>query len=326
MTLDELFEALDRDADGELSRVDLHASARRLRWHWPEAPIYAVLDLLTLTGPLSRAAFSSYMEQILDDPLGPYGDVLLATPMPSTMSEVGATIDRDRGEEKKHAPDLFVTLEQIAGTEVARGYERLIQRIGVPAPLATASSAALIIDPQRSFTRGTWMRSIGPGGDREVEPIRIAFSRCADLLRDRDPRLEAVFTRCPFPPDSYDWDDGIDDLLDPAQVYFIKPGNSALWPPTNGFELWATGLPERGRKTLVMGGCTLNSCVRVSAVETQRLVSKSGVQVVVALELCGARTENYFRSELFGGLSSVEAAVDEMLSAGVHVVPRISWR
>ena len=43
MTLDELYDALDTNSDGELSRRDLHQAARRLGWHWHEAPLYAVL-------------------------------------------------------------------------------------------------------------------------------------------------------------------------------------------------------------------------------------------------------------------------------------------
>ena len=35
------------------------------------------------------------------------------------------------------------------------------------------------------------------------------------------------------------------------------------------------------------------------------------------LDLCGARAGNYLKSSLFGGLSSVEAAVREMEASGV---------
>ena len=46
------------------------------------------------------------------------------------------------------------------------------------------------------------------------------------------------------------------------------------------------------------------------------------MQVVVDLSLCGARTGNYARSEMFGGRSSVESAVREMMAAGVRVMAR----
>ena len=73
---------------------------------------------------------------------------------------------------------------------------------------------------------------------------------------------------------------------------------STVW---NGFESWVIDLLGRGKTTLVMGGCTLNSCLRVSAVETQRLFEGRGLQVAVDLSLCGARTRNYVPSEVFEG-------------------------
>ncbi len=74
-----------------------------------------------------------------------------------------------------------------------------------------------------------------------------------------------------------------------------------------------------------MGGCTLNSCLRVSAVETQRCFADRGLRVAVDLSLAGARASNYVRSELFEGMSAVESAVREMLAAGVRVAPQVAW-
>jgi len=127
-----------------------------------------------------------------------------------------------------------------------------------------------------------------------------------------------MFTRCPFPPESYDWDERIAKVLGEKQLYFVKPGNSALWPPTNGFEDWVRDLLERGKGTLCIGGCTLNSCVRVSAIETKRRFEE--LEVIVDLALCGARRANYIASKTFGGVSSVESAVRQMQDAGVVVV------
>ena len=73
--------------------------------------------------------------------------------------------------------------------------------------------------------------------------------------------------------------------------------------------------------TLVLAGCTLSSCVRVSALEVQRLMGGiGGLQVVVDRALCGARRSNYYSSQEFGGRSSVEAAIQEMEGEGVRVV------
>jgi hypothetical protein len=186
-------------------------------------------------------------------------------------------------------------------------------------------AALLIIDPQRSFTCGTWMRSAGAGADTEVAPIRLAFDHCARLLAALDSRVETMFTRCPFPPDSYDWDERLSGVVDDSQLYFVKPGNSVLWPPTNGFRRWVEHLIQGGKKALVMGGCTLNSCLRVSALETRRCFADRGFRVAVDLSLAGARTSNYVPSELFGGMSAVESAVREMTAAGVRVAPQVTW-
>jgi len=75
-----------------------------------------------------------------------------------------------------------------------------------------------------------------------------------------------------------------------------------------------------------MGGCTLNSCLRVSALETQRSFADRGLRVAVDLSLAGARTSNYVPSELFGGMSAVASAVREMIAAGVRVVSGITWQ
>jgi hypothetical protein len=153
-----------------------------------------------------------------------------------------------------------------------------------------------------------------------MDPIKSVFQNCARLLETLGGRVEAMFTRCPFPPDSYDWDDQIRDLMPASQRYFVKPGNSVMWPPTNGYRAWIESLLRRGKTKLVMGGCTLNSCVRVSSMETREFFSPQGLDVLVDLSICGARAGNYARSDEFFGFSSVESAVREMLASGVQVV------
>jgi hypothetical protein len=218
-------------------------------------------------------------------------------------------------------------LRRIVGKEVADDYEILVRELHEePARVSVHDGALLVIDPQRSFTRGTWMRSIGPDGDFEVEPLRLAFDNCARLLGECGQRIEKMFTRCPFPPDSYDWDEALAEVVDDSQLYFVKPGNSVLWPHTNGFREWVGGLIDRGKRTLVMGGCTLNSCLRVSTVDTQRCFDNRGLRVAVDLSLSGARRKNYLRSSLHDGMSPVEAALREMAAAGVRVMPYVEWR
>jgi nicotinamidase-related amidase len=186
-------------------------------------------------------------------------------------------------------------------------------------------TALLIIDPQRSFTSGAWMASMGPIGEREVLPIRLAFDNCAGLLKAVYQYVEVMFTRCPFPPESYGWDKRLERIVDTTQLYFIKPSNDVLMPRSNGYQEWVESLIRCGKKTLVMGGCTLNSCLRVSALETLRLFRNEGIDVLVDLSLSGARASNYMNSSLFGGMSSVEFAIREMSDAGVKVAERVEW-
>ena len=202
-----------------------------------------------------------------------------------------------------------------------------MKNLNNPQPQISVDDAALLlIDPQRSFTDGAWMRSIGLQAEFEVKPIRSAFENCARFLHQNYHCIETMFTRCPFPPGSYDWDDSLTGLIDDTQFYFIKPGNSVLFPPTNGFRKWVKYLIKQGKKILVMGGCTLNSCIRVSSIETQKYFKDHQLQVVVDLNLSGARTSNFISTSMFHGLSAVEAAIKEMIGAGVWVVQSIRWQ
>lgn len=332
MLLDDLFDSLDVDSDGEVSRGDLRKAASRLGWQWHEARLYAVLDLLCIKGPLSQSEFREHLELLATDPFGPFGDILKKAPRPmdsssnSQVSPCFKTKNESHGRGMK-STSLSSLLERMAGEDVSNAVEVLFNELEcLESPME--STALLLIDPQRSFTCGAWMRSIGRDSKRQVSPIRLAFEKCAGLLEEIYKKVECMFTRCPFPPDSYDWDESIANIVDDSQLYFIKPGNSVLWPPTNGFAQWGENLLKRGKKRLVIGGCTLNSCVRVSSIETLSLFLNEGLEVVVDLNLCGARIDNYVRNpenSLLKGLSSVEAAIREMTDVGVTVVREVYW-
>jgi len=339
--LSELFNSLDLDKDGELSRSELHESARRMGWHWKEAPVLAVLDLFAVLKPISRNNFIAYMTQISEDPHGPYGKVLLNSPLflSSTSSKKLKvsklkSADAHKLSKKQHelqsndkkSNDIISLLKHIANLDIAINHQNLLNKQGVAElKVPTDAAALLVIDPQRSFTKGAWMKSMGPKAELEVKPIQLAFQKCAQFLNHNYRFNETMFTRCPFPPGSYDWDDALAGIIDTKQLYFIKPGNSVLYPPTNGFREWVDRFISDGKKILVIAGCTLNSCVRISAIETQQYFKNQDLQIVVDLSLAGARTSSFRPSSLYGGLSAVESAVQEMIDAGVWVTPYIRW-
>ena len=156
--------------------------------------------------------------------------------------------------------------------------------------------------------------------------LRKSLEKLLVFLNRHYGQMEIMFSRCPFPADSYGWDVQLAGILADDQLYFIKPGNSILFPPTNGFRQWVDYCLAGGRQILVMTGCTLNSCVRVSSIETQKAFQHKDLQVVVDLGMCGARAGNYLPSSTFNGLSPVESAVRQMLENGVHPVKQVVWQ
>jgi nicotinamidase-related amidase len=336
---DSLFEILDLDDDGEISRSELHKAAEVMGWHWYEAPIFALLDLMTISGPITKDQFTICIQQISEDPMGPYGKVLLNSPhyastvpsMPDhslsqrSAEEICAKPKRpQKWPDINSASDLIPVLEKTAGVDIANRYRSTLDSLE-SSRISADDAALLIIDPQRSFTKGAWMQSIGDGAAVDVELITTAFNNCAKLLKKIYGCMEIMFTRCPFPPESYDWDDSLAGIIGSKQLYFIKPGNSVLFPALNGFTEWMAGCMDNRIKTLVIGGCTLNSCVRVSSIETLTRFKAADLRVFVDLSVCGARTRNFMPSPLYGGMSAVESAIHQMADAGVQVVRQVHW-
>ncbi len=333
------FKTLDMDKDGFLSRTDLNDSAKRLGWSWHEAPLLAVFDLLSISKPIPKSEFIAFIHQIYNDPLGPYGNILLKSPLFFQNERLRSNRipnDKMAGEDNPNQfqkegdsghsdfESLTEILGDAAGSEAALKYQSLLETLAI-AHIPADDAALIIIDPQRSFTEGAWMHSIGYGGEMDVIPIRSAFDNCSALLNRFYGQMEVMFTRCPFPADSYGWAGRLADIIDRDQLYFIKPGNSVLVPHTNGFRQWVNRCIDHGKKTLIMGGCTLTSCVRVSSIEISRKFKARNLQVVVDLSLSGARTKNYIPSPIFNDLSAVESAVVQMLDEGIQVVRQIEW-
>ncbi len=322
-----LFERLDMDQDGELGPTELKKSAMAHGWGWYQAPYYALIHLASVKGGLDRDRFCYIMKKSLAGPYGPYGDILseltqqvldsAPADAPSSFASSDEVISAD--------PSLWVErLEEILGGEMSDRCKSLLESL-VTVRCSRKETALLLIDPQRSFTDGAWMRSIGRDAANEVMPIRLAFENCGDFLRQSGASVERLVTRCPFPPDSYGWDDAFAGILDEAQPYFIKPGNSIIRPRTNGSARRLEKMITQGKRTVVIGGCTLNSCIRVSAVDLVTRFRNAGLKVIADLSLCGARLSNYRDSPEFGDISSVEAAVHEMLSNDITVALNVRW-
>jgi hypothetical protein len=329
MGFNELFDILDIDRDDKLSRQELYRAARQLGWHWHEAPLFAVLDLITLFGPISRQSFISYLNQILEDPRGPYGRVLLNANYDTFFNKTRVVfkpieLSSQEYDRKKTENELIHILKQTAGNEIAEDYKRILQTLDFKR-VCLKDTVLLIIDPQRSFTKGVWMKSIGAQAQQDIKAIESGFRNCSQLIRRYGNSIETMFSRCPFPPDSYEWEDHFRGIINAIHPYFIKPGNSIMFPSTNGYRQWIERILGKGKSILVIGGCTLNSCVRVSAIETQKFFKNKHLRVIADLSICGARIENYRQSSMFGGLSSVESAIHEMIKSGVEVVRNLDY-
>eukprot|EP01105_Mastigella_eilhardi_P006686 TRINITY_DN1822_c0_g1_i1.p2 TRINITY_DN1822_c0_g1~~TRINITY_DN1822_c0_g1_i1.p2 ORF type:complete len:237 (+),score=93.33 TRINITY_DN1822_c0_g1_i1:60-713(+) len=207
--------------------------------------------------------------------------------------------------------------------------------------MAAVPTALLLIDCQAAFTCGSWARSCGAA--EQVAPIRAAFARAAALLASGVlPRKGAAVlcTRCPFwSQRDFAYDESVAARLAGAPC-FIKPDNDVF--EADGWHehmsRWldrctaaAGAQPGLPVARLVVGGCTLTSCVRVSARETQLAYAARGLEVVVDVSLCGARLANYdsastpthppFRINE----SPVQCALRQLREVGVHVVHQFDW-
>ena len=191
---------LDHNQDGELSRSELHESALRMGWHWHEAPVLAVLDLFTVLRPISESDFVEYLSQMAEDPLGPFGKVLLNSPhfWPSnaanrTVISKQQTVSGQKPDQQRlwlesnytTDHDMISLLKEIAPLDTANKHKKFLNEMDINTLKIPADKAALlIIDPQRSFTKGAWMKSIGFKAEVEVQPIQLAFAKCAQFLHE----------------------------------------------------------------------------------------------------------------------------------------------
>jgi len=69
----------------------------------------------------------------------------------------------------------------------------------------------------------------------------------------------------------------------------------------------------------------LNSCVRVSSIDTLTFFKDMDLEVVVDMSICGARLRNFSPSAMYEGMSAVASTVRQMTAAGIRVVRRVEW-
>lgn len=225
----------------------------------------------------------------------------------------------------------------VAGSALARRqhFSRGLLDVAARRPkIAKSDVAILLIDFQRAFLDGQWARGYGL---EEVQPIVTAAANTAEAF-DRGwlDSVPAIYTRCYLDPPDAEPPDILDAALQPLP-WVWKPSANVM--EAEGFSDWIEAQMAGGVRTLVVGGCTTTSCVRVSSQAVQQVYAAGGLQVVVDLSLCGARAQNgdprlalldetlveLYGEEEVAGRSAVELAVLQMSRAGVQVVPRHEW-
>ncbi|XP_078587443.1 uncharacterized protein LOC144868749 isoform X3 [Branchiostoma floridae x Branchiostoma japonicum] len=208
---------------------------------------------------------------------------------------------------------------------------------------AVGSIAVVLIDLQRSFTRGLWAACVG---ETKANHIRQCFTRCANLLVKLQKDVPVLLSRCPVGGYDLDWAEELEEVVS-AKMYpsVLKYDTNIL--DAAGFTEWLGKVMRSGVSTLVVGGCTTTSCVRVSSSQIQRYFSNKGLQVVVDLSLCGARDSNYVprcqacmdKYMMYGmdstcdmcvtpgvpAVSPVDQAAEDMKKSGVQVVQQFDW-
>uniref|UniRef100_A0A7S4PTA9 Isochorismatase-like domain-containing protein n=1 Tax=Alexandrium monilatum TaxID=311494 RepID=A0A7S4PTA9_9DINO len=195
-------------------------------------------------------------------------------------------------------------------------------------------TALLLIDCQKAFLTGSWALHFGLD---QVKPIENAFRNTIELLRkpERLAGCAVLCTRCYLDTQEAEFDDDLRPLLD-GVPYVWKPTTDVTRNPK--FHDWFEERLAAGVRTLVVGGCTTTSCVRVSSQAVRKQYRSPDLKVVVDLSLCGARTDNLLPNadqdpdllRIYGperckGSSPVDLAVLQMRNSGVEVVDSFDW-
>jgi nicotinamidase-related amidase len=190
----------------------------------------------------------------------------------------------------------------------------------------------VVIDGQRAFVdpAGTLARAYGID---EIQPGIDALARLRTHLDQCGAATCAVFVRSEYRPGQFTGgrlDDPLADLcvpnrnldcdwaagLDPTRARTIITKQQADAGETAAYRAILEQAVTDGIRRIVLAGFQLTTCVRASALTTFGIVRGSGVRVIVAEALTGARASSYAQTATG---SRVDAARRELRAAGVMV-------
>lgn len=197
--------------------------------------------------------------------------------------------------------------------------------------MPTKDTLLIVIDPQRAFVdaAGSLALAYGIG---ELRPGIEALGRLRLALAQWDGARPVVLVRSEYRAGQF-----TDGRLDHPLTHLCVPGRNVDCE-------WADGLQTSGAlvitktqmdagdvsayrnlihraarenyRQIVLAGFQLTTCVRATALTTARLVEGTGVRVVVASDLVGARASSYLPTPTG---SRVDGTWQELRAAGIVV-------
>lgn len=203
--------------------------------------------------------------------------------------------------------------------------------------------ALILIDIQNSFISGHWRSCLS---DSEIIPIKNAFEKCGKVLQNLPADTPVLMTQCPFLDlEDRDFDPSVKSIVKERKYPVIYKYDTNIMD-ADGIDQWMKSILDKQIQTVLIGGCTTTSCVRVSSMNLKRHYLSYPVDFMVDLSLCGARQSNYVkrcrfcmsqymahRDVLCGKcdqageelLSPVDKTVESMRAIGVKVTESYEW-
>jgi nicotinamidase-related amidase len=200
----------------------------------------------------------------------------------------------------------------------------------------TRDTLLIVIDPQRAFVDAAGSLALAYGLD-EVRPGIEALGRLRAALAQWRGAGSVVFVRSEYRPGQF-----TDGRPDHPLTHLCVPGRNIDCEWADGLETsdaivitktqmdagranaYRTLIHRAARepyRQIVLAGFQLTTCVRATALTTVRLVANTGLRVVVADDLVGARASSYLPTPAG---SRVDATWQELRSAGIVVAAGVN--